>query len=363
LKTYRATDLAAALSMARTELGPQALVLATREVDTPLGVKMTEITAGVSRKDETEANREVKALKEEIARLKKRGEGKRGTGAGTAPASAPPRNRESEPAFLRQAADALVAAGLSRDLAARFTRIGGRRIRNGEPAANLAVLAEEGMSAVLPFTDLPMDSRCILVVGPAGAGKTTTVAKLAARLSLARNGEVRLGIADIEKIGAVEQAAIFARHLGIQHHRIDRPRDLLNAIARTGVGGTLVLDTPGIGACDLDRMERIVRLRALVPDADVVLLVPAGVHRGEAEAILERFAPLDPTCIGFSRVDDGAGIGELVTAAARRGIPLSFLTNGHRVPDDLLEASPRGLATMMLRTGFDAGRNETERSA
>ncbi len=88
----------------------------------------------------------------------------------------------------------------------------------------------------------------------------------------------------------------------------------------------------------------------MAPDAAVAVLVPAGLNHGEAIRVLRRFDRLAPSCVAFSRVDDGARVGELVTALATRGLPLSFLTTGHE-PPDLEEASPSGLAATMLRDG------------
>ena len=72
--------------------------------------------------------------------------------------------------------------------------------------------------------------------------------------------------------------------------------------------------------------------------------------------VIDLFAPLDPTCVAFSKIDDGRRLGDLVSALAPTRIPLAFVTNGHRVPDDLEDASPRGLAAAILRSARGVGR-------
>jgi flagellar biosynthesis protein FlhF len=67
--------------------------------------------------------------------------------------------------------------------------------------------------------------------------------------------------------------------------------------------------------------------------------------------VIERFTPLRPTCAALSRLDDGCRPGELIAALAECGLPLSFFTNGDAVPDDLESASPRGVASLLLRAG------------
>jgi flagellar biosynthesis GTPase FlhF len=81
------------------------------------------------------------------------------------------------------------------------------------------------------------------------------------------------------------------------------------------------------------------------------VLLPAGLHRAEAERVLSRFAPLEPTCAALSRADDGGRPGEIVSALAARGVPLAFVTHGHRIPDDLSPASPRDVGAILLRAG------------
>jgi flagellar biosynthesis protein FlhF len=200
----------------------------------------------------------------------------------------------------------------------------------------------------------------VFVVGPPGAGKTTTVAKLAARVGLGAGRQVVFGEADAERIGAAEQARIFSEYIGARLRTIDSPGDLDLAMVEAGERGCVVVDTAGVGEGDRDRLRSLWELRRAVPEAEVALLIPAGMHREEARRVLERFAIVRPTCVAFSRVDDGRRVGDLVTALSEFDLPLSFLTNGHRVPDDLQNATPRGLAALMLRQAGRSGRTSRQ---
>jgi flagellar biosynthesis protein FlhF len=246
---------------------------------------------------------------------------------------------------------ALVASGLSDDLALRFARIASRSLTGSGDAKDLAAATTRGIEALVPVAPIPVGARCLFVVGSPGCGKTTTVAKLVARLAIRGERHVFFGEADVDRVGSVEQAEIFSRHIGALLARVDGPDDLLCALEDVGESGMVVVDTPGIARGDEDRMRRVATLREAVPDAGVAVLLPAGLHRHDALEVLDRFAPLEPTCAAFSRVDDGLRVGELVTALAGSRLPLSFVTNGHRVPDDLDTVSPRSLAAMLLRAG------------
>jgi flagellar biosynthesis protein FlhF len=348
LKTYRAPDLAAALAAARREMGPDALVLGTSEHRGGLGLEAVEVTVAAPRAG-SPAGAEASASASPSPP----------SASSVAPPAAPAPGRSSDapegiPAPLRAAASALVAAGVSEDLARRFARIAAHETGARPGAHAVAVAVERSMARLLEFATPPFGARCLMVVGPPGCGKTTTVAKIAARVALAGERRVFLAAADGDRVGALEQAEIYARHCGAVLARVDSADDLARAVADAGERGTVIVDTPGIGAADRDRFAGLAALRASVPGAAVAVLLPAGLHHLEAARVLERFAPLRPACAAFSRVDDAGRVGELVTALAAARLPLAFVTDGHRIPDDLARASARGLTALLLRSGRDA---------
>src|SRR6185369_3558697 len=139
LKTYRAPDLGLALEQARAELGPDALVLGTRELSGRGGLQGVEVTVGAPRR----------------------------------PAPATPA-AERRPAGSIEAAEvALVASGVALDLAARFAAVASRDTGRASEAAVRAV------ESLVSFAPIPVGGRCLFVIGPPGSGKTTTAAKLA----------------------------------------------------------------------------------------------------------------------------------------------------------------------------------------
>jgi len=346
LRTYRAPDLATALAQARSELGPDALVLSTSEIEGGLGLTGVEVT---------------------VAALRNR------PAAGVAARSEPPpppradepppggRPIPAPPAALEAAVRALVASGVSQDLAIRFARIAARDLARGAGAAELAAATVTALEAIVPLAPLPTRSRCLFLVGPPGCGKTTTAAKLVTRAAAENHGPVFFAVADLDRVGALEEADIYARHAGATLARVDGPEDLARALADAGVEGTVVVDTSGVSARDERRLRRLEALRGSVPDAATAVILPAGLHREEASRILDRFCVFSPTCAGISRVDDGGRLGDLLTALAGAGLPLSFVTTGHRIPQDLEEVSAGSLALMLLSEGSRNARSANAR--
>lgn len=330
LKTYRAPDLAAALAQARAELGPDALVLATSEVSGELGLTAVEVTVGSLRR-RPEAATWGRAAAAESPPVRP-----------PAPAGAP--GAEA----IEAAARALVASGVSEDLARRFARIASRHLPTSATTRRLAEAAESAIEEIVPLAPLPLRARCLFLVGPPGSGKTTTAAKLVARMAGSADRPVFFAAADMERVGAIEEADIYARHAGAILALVEGPEDLARALEDAGERGTVVVDTAGVGAKDAARLERLGALRESAPGAEVAVLLPAGLDRHEASRVLDRFAAAGPTCAAISRVDDGGRLGELVTAVAGAGVPLSFVTTGHRIPDDLETVSARSLALMLL---------------
>ena len=349
IKTYHGPDLPGVLSRVRAELGADALVLGTSERPGRLGLPVVEVTAAVPRESvqpERGGDTTLAALASEIRQLR----GVLGRNDAKAPGR---REKAAAPRRATPAADtssnananddsqveALVATGLARDLA---RRLGGSRDS-----------MTRGLAQLLSFAPLPADARCLFVVGPPGAGKTTTVAKVVARQRSAGR-PVWFAVADHDRIGGLEQARIYSRHIGASMVRIDSPGALRSSLARAGDHGLVVVDTCGVGGSDATRLRELRELRSVAPDAAMALLLQTGLHRDEAARVMERFDSLDPTCIGLSRTDDGSRPGELVTALAGRKLPLAIFTTGHAVPDDMERATPRQLAALLLRGGSRA---------
>ncbi|MFQ5718816.1 MAG: hypothetical protein ACE5IK_04635 [Acidobacteriota bacterium] len=198
--------------------------------------------------------------------------------------------------------------------------------------------------------------RVVALVGPAGAGKTPTWAKLAARDALVHGHDVVLVTADTLRIGGLSQAGTYAELLDLELHAVSDLRDAHRVAMDTSRADRVYIDTPGIPPGQGRAVQTLsYLLRSLAPD-ETHLVLPAGTTPQVAAAIRERFAPLRPDRVALTRVDE-AGPASLIPAALAAHLPLAYVTTGPTVPDDIEEITPQRLIERGLTSTRATGVN------
>lgn len=184
------------------------------------------------------------------------------------------------------------------------------------------------------------------LVGPTGAGKTTTIAKLAAHPRAFGGRSVGLLTIDTYRVGAVEQLAIVADLAGLPLEVAYGPGEVEEAIRRLADNEVILIDTPG-------RSPRAEQLNgewgALLAEArpDEVHLVMPAVLRGDiAEAVRRSFEAHAPTHLLLTKIDEVPGEVGVADLAAMMELPARWITDGQEIPTDLRPAVPRILASL-----------------
>ncbi len=184
----------------------------------------------------------------------------------------------------------------------------------------------------------------IALVGPTGVGKTTTLAKLAARTALREHRRVELITLDTYRIAAVEQLRIYAEIIGAGFHV---PRSILELdalIRNLSKEATVLIDTIGRSSKDLaDQMELADYLRN---NEEILkcLLVQATMHPADAKVAISKFALYGVDNLVVTKLDETSRPGAIVTTAVEAGLPLTYICHGQRVPEDIEPASAAALA-------------------
>jgi flagellar biosynthesis protein FlhF len=255
----------------------------------------------------------------------------------------------------------LSALDIAPDIAMKLAEMTPRKTRVLNPGAiPIALLAKH-----LPVIADPTcaEGGVVAVVGPTGVGKTTTIAKLAASWCLLHGADdLALVSTDSYRIGAREQLLTFARILGVPLYAANGAKELAQVLKRLKSKKLTLIDTAGVGPRDVRLSEQLAVLQEGAPGARVLLALPA---QGEGHALEEAtnaFSVLAPAACILTKVDEAASLGAAMSTAMRHGMPIAYLCNGQRVPEDLHAASNRRVwlirAAMRLRDRAPPRRDE-----
>lgn len=184
--------------------------------------------------------------------------------------------------------------------------------------------------------------RCTALVGPTGVGKTTTLAKLAAR-AVAAGEQVAIVTVDTYRVAAVEQLRAFADLLDVPMEVAFTPQDLRRTIAAHADADRIFIDTTGRSPLDKDALQALHGTLAVQKPA-VLLCLGAGTRRRDCDAILDAYDALDVDAVALTKWDETTMPGEALAAVVERGLRLSHLTVGQEVPADIVAADPARIA-------------------
>ncbi len=324
LKRYRRPTLKDALRAVREELGPDALVLSTREVTATgvrgmIGRREIEVTAAAERQEMPDS-RHVAA--EPVA-------------------TAPRRSRADR--AIDQIAARLEAGGLSADHAREIAASHPTGRRRGADAESLRGTLERELTMLT--SDAEPYAPIEVFVGPPGVGKTTTIAKIAAQERAREGKRLALLAADGFRVGAIEQLRLYADILGSPFSAARTPDEFARVLDLTK--RPLLVDTAGRSPSD-DVAKDMFRVLATRTDVRTHLVIPASLSAKAAERMIERFADARPTRVALTRLDETDTIGPIVSVLRARRLPLSFFGTGQNVPADLQRVTAPVLADWVM---------------
>ena len=193
------------------------------------------------------------------------------------------------------------------------------------------------------------------LVGPPGAGKTAAIIKLAVGQGLGRGWRVALLSLGGDRIGGDAALGAHAELLGIPLTTLEDAGQLVPALDRMealapGERPDLVLiDTPGYDDNDWPAARRLAAVLQARRLADVHLVLSLASKPADLRRAVERFSIFAPDKLLFARLDETATYGSVLNEAARTGLPVSFLSTGRRIPEDLTPATHAYLAELLLR--------------
>jgi len=192
------------------------------------------------------------------------------------------------------------------------------------------------------------ENNFVSFVGPTGVGKTTTIAKLAADLHLKQKKKVGLISIDSYRIGAVEQLKTYAAIIGIPFVTAFSLEDIGKAVKKMQSCDVALIDTMGMSHLDERRLKELGTLLDHYPGNSTQLVLSATTRQGDMKEIVEHFSTLNPRSYVFTKLDETRRCGGIIDQILNFRLPVSFIANGQNVPEDIAEATKRGISRMVL---------------
>ena len=372
LKSFFAGSVEEALSDARREFGPEAVLVQSRRASAEARhLGDYEVVCALLPEDEQTAsaaparaeratrdhpgNNDVQRLAGELGELKRCMQRLQTSvvlaGAAAVAPGTPPQVREVLSLLMSAEVDGELAQQIVGDAGTHATG----QAADGDfipgNGARLATLVHRHVMRLaatrgLPGEDLSSGTRAVALVGPPGAGKTTCIAKLAARYAITMHRRAHVLSMDEFRVGGSEQLRAFASILGVGFDTLTHDASLASAIDERREDLILV-DVPGFSGSEMDLAAQVARkLRA--QQVEVHLVLPVSMRTADMRRVAESFAIFEPAALIFTRLDETETYGPLLNEIVRSGKPASFLSNGPRVPEDIEPATRARIADLVL---------------
>ena len=196
--------------------------------------------------------------------------------------------------------------------------------------------------------------KIIAFIGPTGVGKTTTIAKLAAKFALQEELKVGMVTADTYRIAAVQQLETYSDIMNIPLEVVYSEKELKEVINGKFEDFDLIfLDTAGSSWTDKMQLGRLKNFT----DKDLVtethLLISLNTKTEDINKILDNFSTLEPDKIILTKVDEASKYGDIINLRNKYNLPYSYITYGQDVPDDIVEADTNKLFEYLLGDNYE----------
>lgn len=198
------------------------------------------------------------------------------------------------------------------------------------------------------------EQKVVAFVGPTGVGKTTTLAKIAAGFRFDGGCQIGLITLDTFRLGAVDQLLQYAELISAPLEVVSSPEQVTGALQRLRECDLVMLDTAGRSPKDAEQLAVLGEfLRAAEPDA-IQLVVSAISSRAHVYDTIQKFSALSPTDLLITKLDEAVGFGDWLSVLSASTLPVSYLTAGQHVPQDIRIASARRLTSLLLGNAYNA---------
>ncbi|GAB6098879.1 flagellar biosynthesis protein FlhF [Halanaerocella petrolearia] len=339
VKKYQAEDMQQAMLKVKSDLGSNAIILHSRKFKKGgffgfFAKKMVEVVATVDPEVEQESQEELKGelnqmkgmMDNLMGELKKSKEESFSAMAGNQ--------------MLQKLVEALLELGISysqaQELARKIVKESQGMIDNSEKVKNiLKTELQDAIGQIESFELTPGKTKVLALVGPTGVGKTTTLAKLAADFSLREDKQVGLITADTYRIAAVDQLKTYSEIIDLPLEVAFTPQELISAINKFQGYDLILVDTAGRSQ---NNEIHISELKGFINKSQVdkvSLVLSATTKASDLKKIIDVYNELQIDNLILTKVDETNSLGIIYEAVIRAEKPLSYITTGQDVPEDI----------------------------
>lgn len=381
VKRYEVSSISEALAKIKEDMGPDAIILSTKKINSmgssaievmaardekvnkpvkhfgdslpPIGSRLTETREDIYKfisgeigelKEIIRLGQKEKSLSVELEELKETMDRFFDImGA---------RKRRSNPDIIRKVYYQLLACGFSRMSACTIIEEIGPQISSGDQLSeeNILRIIEQFVIKSMPVKNksLKEEKRIKAYVGATGVGKTTTLAKLAARYSLMKKMSVGLISIDTFRIAAIEQLKTYANIMGIRMEVASSKESFQKSLQLLSDKDIVLIDTPGRSCVDdgyLGLMDTMLQNRNI----ETNLLISTTASEDNLLDIVAKYSPFNYDNLIITKIDESRRFGVLYDVINKARKPVSFLTCGQNVPQDIEEVTPQKMANLIMR--------------
>jgi flagellar biosynthesis protein FlhF len=371
VRKFYAESAREALRMVRDALGPGAMILSNRttaagvELTAAPEAELTSVTARATRQStpivtpvaveqskpapaaEEGAEVEGYSLVQEVRFLRTLVEGQLAAFAWSDLARTDPAKAE----VMRQ----LLAAGFTPSSARQLVAHIAPGLDAGRALRVLKLRLQQKLAVIPPEQSIVDQGGVYALVGPTGVGKTTTVAKIAAECTLRLGARhVALVTTDTYRIGAVDQLRIYGRILGAPVFAIRGEADFAHALTELRARHLVLIDTVGMSQRDRRVAEQVALLAGAGRRVRRLLLLAAVAQPNVLEDVVRAYRGEDLAGCILTKVDETLTLGGALDVLIRHRLPLHYIANGQRVPEDLHRPNPLYLVERAFRPAAGA---------
>ncbi|ABV33188.1 MULTISPECIES: flagellar biosynthesis protein FlhF [Pseudothermotoga] len=356
IKKYMVNDIREALDQIKKDLGEDAVILSTRSIKKGgfFGIgsrRFLEVTAVAEEKNEQHANKDIYRFEEILVKNREK-------------------RQEEEIRELKQMLQEMKSMMFSKqvDLPQNMQKLlKALQIHEVDPVVSNKIMEyihiaygdvpvddnfKQRLSEhIVPFvkTEVPILEKSVLFVGPTGVGKTTTLAKIAAKLKLIHKKQVAILTLDTYRIAATEQLKTYAAIMDIPMRVAYTPKEAKLELDAMHDFDVILIDTAGRSQNNDIQMSELRALVETITPSVCFLVVGMNCKYSDLKDIVKKFDVAKYTHTILTKMDETRSYGHIINISQLSGIPLAYITNGQRVPEDIIEANSRELSHILSK--------------